>query len=209
MRTWTQTDECGRRAGSGFYVRIGAELGYAKLDRIQREKIGSVLGRRVGVPVAFVEYAKVDGDPNGMIFAVSHVKACTDQEVGEVEETRSVKNALSRASGLLAFLRWIGAGDHEAGKNLVVRQLAEGEFEVIAIDFGNAFEWPQQSLSDGHPLVRNIDKTLVQDALTKIEALSDDDIVKLCANEVPDSLVATLITQRSLLRPFLEIRGWL
>ncbi|ODT16680.1 MAG: hypothetical protein ABS35_27605 [Kaistia sp. SCN 65-12] len=144
-----------------------------------------------------------------MIFAVSHVKACTDQEVGEVEETRSVKNALSRASGLLAFLRWIGAGDHEAGKNLVVRQLAEGEFEVIAIDFGNAFEWPQQSLSDGHPLVRNIDKTLVQDALTKIEALSDDDIVKLCANEVPDSLVATLITQRSLLRPFLEIRGWL
>lgn len=133
MRTWTQTDECGRRAGSGFYVRIGAELGYAKLDRIQREKIGSVLGRRVGVPVAFVEYAKVDGDPNGMIFAVSHVKACTDQEVGEVKETGSVKNALSRASGLLAFLRWIFADTRYGATCLRLRAVAvDGGFIKVS-----------------------------------------------------------------------------
>lgn len=209
MRMWRRTDECDLPHGSGFYVRIGDELGYAKLDRIEREKVGSALGRRVGAPVAFVEYAKVDGASDGMIFAVSHVRACTDQEVGEAEETESVKHALSKASGLLAFLRWIGAGDHEAGKNLVLSQSAKGELEVLAIDFGNAFEWPQESLSDSHPLARNIDKALVQDTLTKIEALSDEDIENLCESDGPDSLSASLIEQRSLLRPFLQSRGWL
>lgn len=208
MRMWRCTDECGQPHGSGFYVRIGDELGYAKLDRINHEKVGSALGRRVGVPVAFVEYGKVDGFADDMIFAVSHVRACTDQEVGEVE-TASVKHALSKASGLLAFLRWIGAGDHEAGKNLVLSQSAKGELEVLAIDFGNAFEWPQDSLSDSHPLARNIDKAVVQDALTKIEGLSDEDIENVCESDVLAPWSATLIKQRSLLRPFLRRRGWL
>jgi hypothetical protein len=110
---------------TGIVVERGGQLGFAKLNGAEHEKLGSDLAVLVGVPVPRVEIGTVEGHGP---FAISHIHSCrsyplaTKESLGQQGFLPAVKSALERASGLLSFLVWIGAEDHYDDTNLVVEE---------------------------------------------------------------------------------------
>src|ERR1019366_5166027 len=82
-------------------------------------------------------------------------------------------------SGLLPFLAWIGAYDHEKDSNFVVDDLGNDLRRVVAIDFEDAFPWTkdealEEIVTPPKPpgLSANHDRRIVNKTLSKIEMLT-------------------------------------
>jgi hypothetical protein len=96
------------------------------------------------------------------------------QNVGERIGKANEIAALKAATGLLPFLAWISADDHYDDTNLVVDDLGDGHFRVMAIDFEHAFHW-----GHGEDAI-NADSRLVEKYLEIIEGLTAVQITDCC-----------------------------
>lgn len=140
-REWHPTPER-RSGGFGIDVKCNGQLGYAKLDRIWKEKLASDLAKLVCAPVPLVEFGTVKGMAHTISYVHSEPSRAlrTDDEAERANSYSSAEAAaLKAASGLLPFLAWIGAEDHNKDSDLVIDDLGDGRYRVVAIDFEHAF----------------------------------------------------------------------
>ena len=172
------------------------QTGYAKPYQIEHEKLGSDLGRLLGVPVPEAEISDVC--EWGRCF-ISYVHSTESLQLAPKLLYDSSPNfyisspnynhsalcdAAKRASGLLPFLVWIAAYDLTDDTNLVVDQIGNGTVSIRAIDFGDAFDWaaaksPYQL--PGPPVLReNADLELVEQTRLSIKQLLDQEIAACC-----------------------------
>lgn len=197
--------------GSGTWVKRGDELGYLKYDRLGQEWLASKLGELVRAPVAKVEWGILAGNAA----VVSRVRSIDSIPLSRAKHAQEDTNAaLKKASGLIPFLLWIGAGDHGKERNFVVTPEGEGSLYIEAIDLGNCFEWRADGLEGVAILQRlldNRDANCVEAVLAAIESLSDERIKEACkqsgmgtADEVAANLIARKKSLRSWLAPLLR-----
>ncbi|WP_316189579.1 hypothetical protein [Bradyrhizobium sp. SZCCHNS1054] len=189
-----------------MWVKRGDELGYLKYDRRGEEWLASKLGEMVLAPVAKVEWGILAGNAA----VVSRVLSIDSIPLSRAEFPEyAVISALKRASGLIPFLLWIGAGDHGKERNFVVTPDGEGNLYIEAIDLGNCFEWRADGLAGIAILQRlldNRDVDRVEAALTAIETLSDECVLEACRQSGmgdADDVAAKLISRKK------SLRGWL
>jgi hypothetical protein len=178
----------------------------------------------VGLPVPRVEIGTVVGFA-GQQFAISHVhnergRPLVPKGRRYFHRTYSPEEriGLRAASGLLPFLAWVAATDHNDDSNLVVEAWDDDRCGIVAVDFGDAFMWGADEqaivLPSAPALVTNVDPAVVRAALTAIEGLSRRDICAACAaaGYRPDTRERNervLSERQRLLRAHLEQRGWL
>ncbi len=214
--------------GNGTRVTCDGQLGYAKDGFLWREKLASVLADVLKVAVPPVEFGQVTGWGD-VRFAISRVlnENCkplrNDDYNGHNAEgyTRQEIGALKTASGLIPFLIWIGAEDHNKDSNLVICERDDGSSFIVAIDFADAFAYicnpAHQSYHHAFSppgLARNLDRQILEATLQMIEQLPVEEIRACCvASEVPrnimESIIDALETRRSLVRQIIVEQGWL
>jgi hypothetical protein len=194
--------------GQGAWVKHGAELGYAKLDRLASERLGAKLGKMVQVPVADVKSGKVEGEEA----VISRVRSTLSASLAEFDlSDASICEALREASGLIPLLLWIGSGDHGKAGNFVATPNEQESIEIEAIDFGSCFEWRGDGLSGVgilSELMENADRQQVERTLQNIENVSDTAIQQACRDSGMNNYVETaaeLIRRRHLLRDWLRL----
>lgn len=178
----------------------------------------------VGLPVPRVEIGTVIGC-EGKQFAISHVHnervrplVPKAESFFQREYLPEERMGLRAASGLLPFLAWVAATDHNDNSNLVVEARDGERCRIVAVDFADAFMWGDGEHAIVLPslpgLVTYVDHGLVGAALADIEGLSRRDICTACAaaGYPPNTRErnARVLTERQLLlRGPLEQRGWL
>jgi hypothetical protein len=210
--------------GIRSYVERNGQLGYAKFESAYIEKLAADLAQLVCVPVPRVEIGVVKGMSGPA--AISHVHSlrseplCTDDEI-ERDFSPSEIAALKAASGLLPFLAWIGANDHNKHSNFVVDDLGNDLRRIVAIDFEDAFPWTKQDeleekvIPPKPPgLSVNHDRHLVNSALQRIEELDPAEIDACCrasgiSSSMADTIARGLRARQRLLRDRLRELGWL
>jgi hypothetical protein len=227
---WKQTDKWrpGRTgtASGGFGVQCGdtSDLGYAKPRDVWQEKVAYDIASLIGVPVPEIRLGEVEGKPG--THAVSVAFGSESNDLRKVRETSGItdelKNALARASGLLALHAWLGTGDLK-DEHVLVSADDRGNYRVAAIDFASAFGWDISGGNISAPttepkgLVENVDKAAVEDTVRRIEALSDEEILQKVA-AIPESVLPAaerqrvadgLIKRRGSIRAAMNSRGWL
>jgi hypothetical protein len=192
--------------GSGTWVKRGDELGYVKYDRRGEEWLASKLGELVLAPVAKVEWGIFAGNAA----VVSRVRSIDSTPLSRAKHAQEdIIAALKKASGLIPFLVWIGAGDHGKERNFVVTPDGEGSLYIEAIDLGNCFEWRADGLAGVaiiQRLLDNRDVDRIEAVLTAIEALSDERILGACKQSGmgdADEVVAKLASRKKALRSWL------
>jgi hypothetical protein len=224
MRQWTHTTKFRIPHSSATVVECGEDLGIAKLTWMELEKLAADLAQLVDAAVPSAEWGEV-GTLRAVISRVEHT-CCypLERKDGSPEMNRrcslaAENRALRTVSGLLAFLAWIGATDHNDNTNLVIEVLGEEECRARAIDFEQTLTWPDGvdhfSHFIGPPrLLDVVDPQHIEQQLLRIENLKDQDIQACCAaSGVPEAvwrqIAEALIRRRGLLRRFLSDRGWL
>jgi hypothetical protein len=229
---WRKTDKW-RPARLGTASRGGGvqnsetgEIGFAKSQFPYREKIASDLAARIGVCVPRVELDHVEGDASWHAISIVHGKESIDltllrERLAAHFNSPVVQDALKQASGLLALHAWIATQDLK-DEHLMVAVDSAGAYNVAAIDFAFSLDWQNP---DGGPvqppafpsLVANIDKTVLNTAVERIEAMSDEDI-RAIVNPIPSDLAGVaekerltngLIGRRGKIRQALTNQGWL
>jgi hypothetical protein len=217
MSDWHASGSYDPRQGIGIVVERNGQLGYAKLNHIECEKLGADLARLVGAPVPPVEIGTVEGRGP---FAISHIHSPRSRPLaiaGALSEVYApaVNAGLRAASGLLSFLGWIGADDHYGDTHLVVDELANG-IRIVAIDFENAFSWAhgEEVVVQRAPpaLLANVERLRVDDQLRAIENLSAAQIHHCCTDsghQQATRIARVLQGRRDLLRPSFVKFGWL
>lgn len=150
-------------------------------------------------------------------FVVSHVWSLDSYPLElKYPETRGAYSqgelgALRAASGLLPFFAWVANTDHGDDTNLVV-VVVDGRLRIRAIDFGFAFAWPTEDevlpwAPEG--LLNDFDRRLVEEQLTQIEKLTEDNVRACCDSAgLPDKADA-LVHRQALLRDSLKEFDWL
>ena len=218
---WHRTNLIACPEGHGVVVKRCHQFGYAKLNKVQYEKLGTDLAQLIGAPVPISEIACVE--ENGP-FHISYIHSSDSRPLVAKGQppphsfTAAEKVALKKSSGLLPFLAWVAATDHWDDTNFVVDVLEEDTLRVIAIDFENAFSWKvgeeDDILLDYHNgLVDNLDRQLVSISIANIEGLAAEKIAE-CCNENFGGAVGPLLAevlqrrQKSLRTAFRE-KGWL
>jgi hypothetical protein len=201
-------------------VERQGQLGYAKYGMLWREKLAAELARIVGVPVPPVEFGTVMGQVNtiSLVHNESSVPL-REKEDWDQPYSSSEAEALSRASGLLPFLIWVGAEDHGDDTNLIIDKIGDGQIRIMAVDFDESLKWSQGEEFFGpnsRPpgLVVNSNPTLVKQTLAAIEHLTDAQIQACCAAsriapEPAQHLVDVLLRRQRLLSPHLSELGLL
>src|SRR5258708_26394221 len=117
---WHSTARYTPGLGNGTPVER-VQLGYAKMEFIENEKLASELAKLIPVPVPHVEIVRAVRGQGPC--AISHVHSsrshslAAKEDVSEQVHPSAVRTALKRASGLLPFLAWIGADDHNDDTN--------------------------------------------------------------------------------------------
>jgi len=173
------------------YVQCDGQVGFPKLGgKILLEKLASDLAELVCVPVARVEIGYLK-DWNEKA-AISHVHGLNSRPLRTDENpsgnyTQSEISALKIASGLLAFLTWIGSDDHAKDSNYVVEEFEENRIRVMAIDFEHAFPWTsdiklKDIVNPPRPpgLSTHNDSSVLNGTLDKIEMLRSEEITNCC-----------------------------
>jgi hypothetical protein len=133
---WHPTDRYTAGLGNGTEVER-VQLGYAKMEFIENEKLASDLAKLIPVPVPHVEIVRAVRMQGPC--AISYVHSSRSRPlaakdgVSEQVYPLAVRTALKRASGLLPFLAWIAADDHNDDTNLVVEELENDDCRVMAI----------------------------------------------------------------------------
>jgi hypothetical protein len=218
---WHPTNRYKPGLGIGVPVeRI--QLGFAKMGPVENEKLASDLAKLIPAPVPHVEIVRAVRGQGPC--AISHVHSprsrplATKEGFPQQDYSPAEKTALKRASGLLPFLAWIAADDHYDNTNLVVDELGNDLFHVVAIDFEHAFAWAHGEEAIVLPappaLVAYVDPLLVSDSLAVIERLTAAQISGCCAvfEHRPDLrkwIEGVLQRRQPLLRAPLAARRWL
>jgi hypothetical protein len=205
------------------YVERAGQLGYPKLECVYIEKLGSDLAQLVCAPAARVEVGKVLGLTGPA--AISHVHSLRSQPLRTDDEPETVyssaiSKALKAASGLLPFLAWIGAYDHEKDSNFVVDDLGNDLRRVVAIDFEDAFPWTkdealEEIVTPPKPpgLSANHDRRIVNKTLSKIEMLTLAKIEACCfssgmSRDLAQNIARVLHVRQHLVRDRIKELGW-
>jgi hypothetical protein len=210
--------------GQGFPVECPAngELGHGKTIGIAQEVLAYRLAQHVAVPVPETVLGTVDGK----MIAVSKLWGARSMDVPTVMQVspgdEALTTALRAASGLLSFHAWLGTEDFK-DQHVVVRSPAAGTYEVAYIDFQYATVWrpegqPVVAVPQGPPaLIANRDPVIIEKAIGRIEAATDDGIRGLVGDLPEEVLPAAekvrisnlLIARRGALRPALGNAGWI
>lgn len=218
---WRPSSRIKRPEGHGVIVERDGQLGYAKLEGRKHELLASLLAEAVDAPVPHVEWGSIEGAPSDITYVISHIHSpasrplATKAEVNRASYSPAEIVALRETSGLIPFLAWVSATDHNDDTNLVVDDLDEGRCRVVAIDFEHAFEWPQGNASSimlyaSRGLKSHADPELVDRHLRAIEEL-DDETIRLCCADAhePTDIADPLVRRKSLVRDVLAQTGLL
>lgn len=230
---WKKTDKWkpGRlgTASAGFGVQDSdsGTTGFAKKQFAHREKLASDLAERVGVAVPKVVLDHVDGSADLYAISQAYGKESIDlsllrDRLAERFNSPGVKDAIRKASGLLPFHAWIATQDLK-DEHLVVATEDAATYTVAAIDFAYSLDLPPL---DGGPvappggpptLIANVDKSVVEATVGKIENLSDDEIrtivqalpAEIANDNEKERLASGLIGRRAKIRPAMQGQGWM
>jgi len=230
---WKKTDKWkpGRlgTASAGFGVQDSGSgtTGFAKRQFAHREKLASELAERVGVAVPKVVLDHVEGNADLYAISQAYGKESIDltllrDRLADRFNSAEVKDAIKKASGLLPFHAWIATQDLK-DEHLVVATDGTGAYTVAAIDFAYSLDLPPP---DGGPvqapagppsLAANVDKSIVEATVQRIESLADDDIraiVQALPAELADDnekgrLANGLIGRRAKIRAVMQNQGWM
>jgi hypothetical protein len=220
MVDWQRCSSCEPVEGSGIFVQRESQLGYAKLDYLASEKLGSDLALLAGLPVPIAEIDMVEGIGP---FVISHVHSKLSRPLvakGQFSQgySSAETTALKSASGLLPYFAWIAAEDHYDDTNLVVDELGDGQCRITAIDFEHAFRWTpgeHKIILKGPPgLTSNIDPLAVRNSLAAIAGITAKQIDEACRHsgyppELQEKISHILHERQNLLRAPMEAIGWL
>jgi hypothetical protein len=230
---WKKTDKWkpGRlgTASAGFGVQDSdsGTTGFAKKQFAHREKLASDLAERIGVAVPKVVLDHVDGRADLHAISHAHGKESIDltllrDRLTDRFNSPEVKDAIKQASGLLPFHSWIATQDLK-DEHLVVATDNAGAYTIAAIDFAYSLDLPPP---DGGPvqppagpptLAANVDKSIVEATVQKIESVADDEIraiVQALPAELADDnekvrLANGLIGRRAKIRAVMQNQGWM
>ncbi len=167
--------------------RDDGQLGYAKRDQIENEKLAADLGQLVDVTVPPVDICDVEKIGK---CDISHIHSCKSRALAEKDSgntqpdfpATALNQALKQASGLLPFLAWIAAYDHFDDTNLVVDDLGGEALQVRAIDFEHAFDFKADVCElPAPPKLRvQVDQSILNATLAKIEQVTEAQILTCC-----------------------------
>lgn len=197
--------------GHGHFVALGDQRGYVKGGSNERERLAFLLAQQLGVPVAKFTIETVNGESVG----VSHVHSSASRPL-KYKYPRNFEPcwnesaaALREASGLLAFVFWIGAYDHGDCTNLVAETIGNDAFRIVAIDFSDAFKFEMgndcRHKLRPEALIKHLNPAVLESAISAIESISADTILECCREAQLNSGEANRIAEalnirRALLR---------
>lgn len=201
------------------------EIGICKPTDVAREKIASDLARAVQVLVPETKLGRASGHAG--IVAMSVVTGKTNDDVGLLRDrdpklynSDAVRQAIRAASGLLPFYAWLNVGDLK-DDHLLITDDGTGNFSVAGIDFQSGLGWGSpteavQSPAGPTSLVNNVDTTVVQSTVDRIETCPPETIAAIVKSLPDEVLNATeksriadgLTARRSGVRQVMRQRGW-
>jgi hypothetical protein len=142
----------------------------------------------------------------------------------EAYASDAFKAGTRAASGLIAFHAWLGTGDHK-DDHLVVRPGTQPDtYEVAGVDFADAFSFDSTggnvTVPAGPPALVTPDYrdvAVMQEAIRRIEDMSDDDIRSVVESLPADVLTPAdkqritqgLIARKTKIAPAFRAAGWL
>lgn len=201
-------------------------FGLAKQRSAPNEKLASDLAQLAGIAVPKVELDDVEGKSGLWAISIAHGETSIDAtllraHLKEDFHTPKVQDSFKKAAGLLPFYAWIATTDLK-DDHLCVASISGGSYHVVGVDFEMSFKW---QAADGGPvgdpgmppsMRSNIDKSVVDDAISAIENVTDAQITE-AVNKLPESLKTSaektlltsgLIARRSKVRQAMKKLGW-
>jgi hypothetical protein len=200
-------------------------IGLAKQRGMLNEKLASDFAALISVNVPKVELDTVEGRTGLHSISHAHGNESIDvtllrERLGQDFNSPTVQDALKRASGLVVLYAWIATGDLK-DDHLVLARDAAGQYHVAGIDFEASFQWSE---ADGGQVQRPhippsmvVDKTKVGEAVSAVEALTDEQIrdtinglpESIASNDEKQRIASGLIGRRSKLRDCMKAQQWL
>lgn len=201
------------------------ELGFCKTTHVAQEKICSDLARLVDVKVPPVRLGNIEGHDAVVAVSLAHGKESIDLRMLQerspaVYSSTAVRDAIHKASGLLAFHTWVGNTDLK-DDHLVIAE-DQGEYTVAAIDFAYSMQWgaPDEAVvaaSGPSALVSHLDKDVIRATVERIEQVTDEQIDHVVAG-IPDQALSAaervrisqgLKVRREQVRAAMQAKGWM